>query len=57
LLGKGDYLYRNSESSQVNRAHGSFVSMNDIALVISQHEMIRRTFEMQRSVNENNMEV
>jgi len=48
LLGKGDYLYRTSESSILERAHGSFVSMSDIALVISQHEQIRKTFEMQR---------
>lgn len=49
LLGKGDYLYRTSESSVINRAHGSFVSMDDIALVLNQHEMIRKTFEMQRN--------
>jgi S-DNA-T family DNA segregation ATPase FtsK/SpoIIIE len=48
LLGKGDYLYRTSESSQLNRAHGSFVSMDDIALVIDQHEYIRETFKFQR---------
>lgn len=49
LLGKGDYLYSTSESSTLQRAHGSFVSMSDIALVISQHEAIRNTFRMQRS--------
>lgn len=51
LLGKGDYLYRTSEQATIQRAHGSFVKMEDIALVISQHEMIRKTFEMQRQAN------
>ena len=49
LLGKGDYLYSTSISNQLQRAHGSFVSMSDIALVISQHQQIRDTFKMQRS--------
>lgn len=48
LLGRGDYLYIENNSSTLTRAHGSYVSMSDIALVISQHEQIRKTFEMQK---------
>ena len=48
LLGKGDYLYRTSEQATIIRAHGSFVSMDNIALILTQHEMIRKTFQMQR---------
>jgi len=52
LLGRGDYLYRTAESGILIRAHGSFIRMEDIALVISQHEMIRKTFQLQRENNE-----
>jgi len=48
LLGRGDYLYIENNSSTLARAHGSYVSMSDIALVISQHEAIRNTFKLQR---------
>jgi len=44
LLGKGDYLYKIAGSDTVNRAHSAFVSMDDIALILSQHEQIRRTY-------------
>lgn len=56
LLGKGDYLFRTSESSEVKRAHGSYVSLENIALILSQHEMIRKTFEMQREQKHQNQE-
>lgn len=48
LLGRGDYLYRTSESSEVMRAHGSYVSLNDIATVIDQHQSIREQFQFMR---------
>jgi S-DNA-T family DNA segregation ATPase FtsK/SpoIIIE len=48
LLGKGDYLYRTAQSSTTIRAHGSFVTMEDIGLVLSQHEYIRESFRFQR---------
>jgi S-DNA-T family DNA segregation ATPase FtsK/SpoIIIE len=44
LLGRGDYLFKTAESSEVKRAHSAFVSMTDIATVLSQHEAIRKTF-------------
>lgn len=44
LLGMGDYLYKISGSDNVKRAHSAFVSMNDIALIISQAEEIRRSY-------------
>ena len=45
LLGKGDYLYKVAGSDLVKRAHSAYVSMNDIATIISQHEDIRRMYE------------
>lgn len=45
LLGKGDYLYRDSSNSQVNRGHGAFVSIEDIKNILKQHNEIRRSFE------------
>jgi S-DNA-T family DNA segregation ATPase FtsK/SpoIIIE len=45
LLGKGDYLYKLSGSDVVGRAHSAFVSMNDIAMILTQHEDIRRMYE------------
>lgn len=48
LLGRGDYLYRTSESSEVKRAHGSYVSLNDIATVLDQHQQIREQFSYMR---------
>jgi DNA segregation ATPase FtsK/SpoIIIE, S-DNA-T family len=48
LLGRGDYLYRTAESSEVKRAHGSFVTLNDIATVIEQHQSIREQFTYMR---------
>ena len=44
LLGRGDYLYRTSTSDQIKRAHSAYVSMEDINAMLSQHEMIRRSF-------------
>jgi S-DNA-T family DNA segregation ATPase FtsK/SpoIIIE len=44
LLGMGDYLYKIAGSDTVKRAHGAFVSMNDIATIIEQNEMIRRQY-------------
>lgn len=44
LLGKGDYLYKVSGSDTVKRAHSAFVTMNDIARIIDQNEMIRRSY-------------
>ena len=49
LLGKGDFLYRTAQTSEVKRGHGAFVTMEDIARVISEHDRIRETFE--RSFN------
>lgn len=46
LLGRGDYLYRTAESSEIRRAHGSYVSLNDIARVLEQHDEIRNTFRI-----------
>ena len=48
LLGLGDYLYKTSQDATVKRAHGSFVSMNDIGMVLAQHDMIREQFRMAR---------
>jgi DNA segregation ATPase FtsK/SpoIIIE, S-DNA-T family len=50
LLGKGDYLYRMAESSEVKRAHGSFVSMTDIARVIEQHKEIKEQFQYMKEM-------
>lgn len=44
LLGMGDYLYKIAGSDAVRRAHSAFVSMNDIALIITQAEQIRRQY-------------
>jgi len=44
LLGRGDYLYKTSTSDVIKRAHSSFVSMGDIQLMISQHDMLRMQF-------------
>lgn len=45
LLGAGDYFYKTSISPELNRGHGAFISTNDIAMILSQHENIRRSFE------------
>jgi len=44
LLGKGDYLYKIAGSDVLKRAHSAYVSTQDIALVTSQHNEIRRTY-------------
>ena len=44
LLGMGDYLYKIAGSDTVKRAHSAFVSINDIALIISQATEIRRSY-------------
>lgn len=49
LLGKGDYLFKVAGQDIVKRAHGSYVSMEDIGLLINQHEQIRRSYESVKS--------
>ena len=44
LLGKGDYLYRAAGLDTAQRAHSAFVSMQDIATILSQHEDIRQMY-------------
>jgi S-DNA-T family DNA segregation ATPase FtsK/SpoIIIE len=44
LLGKGDYLYKVTNSDVVKRAHSAFVSINDIALIIAQSDELRRQY-------------
>ena len=44
LLGLGDYLYKTTGSDTIHRAHSAFVSMNDIATIIMQHEQIRSQY-------------
>jgi S-DNA-T family DNA segregation ATPase FtsK/SpoIIIE len=44
LLGKGDYLYKLNGSDSLLRAHSAYVSSNDIALILSQHNEIRRMY-------------
>lgn len=51
LLGKGDYLFRTSESSELKRAHSAFVSMDDIAKILIQHNEIREQFQYMRTLN------
>lgn len=48
LLGRGDYLYRTGESSEVKRAHGSYVSLENIAKIITQHNELRNQFAYMR---------
>ena len=45
LLGMGDYLYKIAGSDTTKRAHSAFVSINDIATIITQNEMIRRQYQ------------
>jgi DNA segregation ATPase FtsK/SpoIIIE, S-DNA-T family len=45
LLGLGDYLYKIAGTDTVKRAHSAFVSMNDIATIIEQNEMIRKQYQ------------
>ena len=44
LLGMGDYLYKIAGSDSVKRAHSAYVSVNDIANIISQSEMLREQY-------------
>ncbi len=44
LLGNGDFLYKTALSDVTRRAHSSYVSMENIMLMISQHEMLRMQF-------------
>jgi S-DNA-T family DNA segregation ATPase FtsK/SpoIIIE len=44
LLGAGDYLYKIAGSDIVKRAHSAFISMNNIAHIITQSEEIRRQY-------------
>lgn len=46
LLGLGDYLYKISGHDVVKRGHSAFVSIDNIKTVISQHEFIRRNYEI-----------
>jgi DNA segregation ATPase FtsK/SpoIIIE, S-DNA-T family len=48
LLGMGDYLYKIAGSDTVKRAHSAFVSMNSIANIIAQNDMIRRQYASTR---------
>ena len=48
LLGKGDYLYKIAGSDSIKRAHSAFVSINDIATIIAQNDMIRKQYEVMR---------
>lgn len=41
LLGKGDMLIQRPESDSINRYHGPFVSMNDIAQLVNQYEFLK----------------
>jgi S-DNA-T family DNA segregation ATPase FtsK/SpoIIIE len=45
LLGKGDMLIQRPERDVVERFHGPFVSMNDIAELITNYEQIRSVFK------------
>lgn len=47
LLGMGDYLYKIAGTDVVKRAHSAFVSMNDIATIITQNDMIRSQYAQQ----------
>lgn len=44
LLGKGDYLYKIAGQDTVQRAHSAYVSMENIAMILSQHDEIRRMY-------------
>ena len=44
LLGMGDYLYKIAGSDTVKRAHSAFVSMTNIATIITQCDEIRRQY-------------
>jgi S-DNA-T family DNA segregation ATPase FtsK/SpoIIIE len=44
LLGAGDYLYKIQGSSEVKRAHSAFVTLNDIATIITQADMLREQY-------------
>src|SRR5208282_3078694 len=48
LLGKGDFLYKIAGSDVVKRGHSAFVSMKDIATIISQAEMLREQYVKRR---------
>lgn len=43
LLGKGDMLVQRPETDTVERYHGPYVSMNDIAELINNYEIIKAT--------------
>jgi len=44
LLGMGDYLYKIAGSDTIRRAHSAYVSITDIATIISQNDSIRRFY-------------
>jgi S-DNA-T family DNA segregation ATPase FtsK/SpoIIIE len=44
LLGMGYYFYKIAGSDTVKRAHSAFVSINDIANILTQNENIRRQY-------------
>ena len=44
LLGKGDFLYKIAGSDEVKRAHSAYVSMQNIALILEQHNQIRSMY-------------
>jgi DNA segregation ATPase FtsK/SpoIIIE, S-DNA-T family len=45
LLGKGDMLIQRPESDVVQRFHGPFVSMLDIAEIVYQYEFLKEVFK------------
>jgi len=46
LLGKGDMLIQRPEKDVVERYHGPFVSMNDIAQLITDYDRMKEVFSM-----------
>jgi S-DNA-T family DNA segregation ATPase FtsK/SpoIIIE len=44
LLGKGDMLIQRPEKDTLERYHGPYVSMNDIAEIVTQYEFLKNVF-------------
>ena len=44
LLGKGDMLILRPEKDSLERFHGPFVSMNDIAELVTQYDYLKQVF-------------
>lgn len=45
LLGRGDYLFKTSQDSTLKRAHSSYISMTEIAMILTQHREIRESMQ------------